>query len=321
VTQFSGSPQAPIGGRSGGRATGRAIVVVMDRGAPVVQVRGLVKTYGEHRAVDGIDLDILPGEIFALLGPNGAGKTTTVEILEGFRSRDAGEVAVLGHDPADRDRAWRARVGVVLQSTGEAGELTVRELVRHFSGFYPQPRDADEVIDAVGLTEKADTRAGALSGGQRRRLDVALGIVGRPELLFLDEPTTGFDPEARRAFWRLLESLRADGTTMVLTTHYLDEAEHLADRVGVIAGGVILDVDRVDRLGPAVLRTPMVRWSEGGRLVEERTEEPTALVLSLAERFGGPVPGLEVRRPSLEDVYLAMIAEAQPAATDPEEAS
>ena len=215
--------------------------------------------------------------------------------------RVAGDAGVVDQD-LDRadDGGWP-------ESTGEAGELTVRELVRHFSGFYPSPRDPDEVIEAVGLTAKAGTRAGALSGGQRRRLDVALGIVGRPELLFLDEPTTGFDPEARRAFWRLLQSLRDSGTTMILTTHYLDEAEHLADRVGVIARGVILDVDRVDQLGPTVLRTPIVRWREGGQLVERRTDEPTALVMSLAEQHGGAVPELEVRRPSLEDVYLAMI--------------
>src|SRR4051812_5546065 len=279
----------------------------VDPGAPVVRVRGLLKSYGGRPAVAGIDLDIFAGEIFALLGPNGAGKTTTVEILEGFRERDAGEVTVLGNDPAARDRAWRARLGIVLQSTSEAGELTVRELVQHFAGFYPEPADPDEVIESVGLTASAGKRAGALSGGQRRRLDVALGIVGKPELLFLDEPTTGFDPEARRAFWRLLESLRDSGTTMILTTHYLDEAEHLADRVGVIAGGVILDVGRVDQIGPDSLRTPIVRWRDGDRVVERRTDEPTALVLSLSEQFGGAVPELEVRRPSLEDVYLAMI--------------
>jgi ABC-2 type transport system ATP-binding protein len=230
-----------------------------DPGTPVVRVRGLVKTYGARPAVDGIDLDIFPGEIFALLGPNGAGKTTTVEILEGFRSRDAGEVTVLGYDPAARDRAWRARVGIVLQSTGEAGEITVAELVHHFAGFYPAPRDPDEVIEAVGLTENRGKRAGALSGGQRRRLDVALGIVGHPELLFLNEPTTGFDPQARHAFWELLTSLRAEGTTMLLTTHYLDEAEHLADRVGVIAGGHLLEVNPVNQLGGEERRTPIVR--------------------------------------------------------------
>jgi ABC-2 type transport system ATP-binding protein len=285
--------------------------VTVAEGADVVHVRGLVKSYGAQRAVDGIDLDIRAGEIFALLGPNGAGKTTTVEILEGFRDRDAGEVTVLGHDPAERAQAWRSRVGIVLQTTGEAGELTVAELVQHFAEFYPAPRPPDEVITAVGLAEYRDKRAGALSGGQRRRLDVALGIVGRPELLFLDEPTTGFDPQARRAFWELLGSLRADGTTMLLTTHYLDEAEHLADRVGVIAGGQLLEVNPVDRLGGAERRTPIVRWREDGQLHEERSPDPTGLVLRLAERFPGGVPDLEVRRPRLEEIYLDLIAEAQ----------
>jgi ABC-2 type transport system ATP-binding protein len=283
-------------------------------GDAVVRVRGLVMTYGAQRAVDGIDLDIEPGEIFALLGPNGAGKTTTVEILEGYRRRTAGDVLVLGHDPAVADRAWRARVGIVLQSTGEAGELTVRELVHHFAGFYPRPRDPEEVIAAVGLSEKAGTRAGALSGGQRRRLDVGLGIVGNPELLFLDEPTTGFDPQARRSFWALLESLRTGGTTMILTTHYLDEAEQLADRVGVIANGRLLDVDTTDRLGGPDLRTPLVRWRDDGVVQEQRTDDPTALVLSLAARYDGVVPELEVRRPRLEDVYLSMIGAATEAA-------
>ncbi|MDP9220417.1 MAG: ABC transporter ATP-binding protein [Actinomycetota bacterium] len=279
---------------------------------PVVRVRGLVKTYGAHPAVDGIDLDIFAGEIFALLGPNGAGKTTTVEILEGFRSRDAGEVTVLGHDPAERDRAWRARVGIVLQSTGEAGEITVAELVHHFAGFYPASRDPDEVIEAVGLTEQRGKRAGALSGGQRRRLDVALGIVGRPELLFLDEPTTGFDPQARRAFWELLSSLRAEGTTMLLTTHYLDEAQHLADRVGVIAGGHLLEVNPVDQLGGEERRTPIVRWREDGALHEDRTADPTSAVVALAGRFPDGIADLEVRRPSLEDIYLSMIEQSRP---------
>jgi ABC-2 type transport system ATP-binding protein len=283
-------------------------------GGDVVRVRGLVKRYGGNVAVDGVDLDIAAGEIFALLGPNGAGKTTTVEILEGFRDRDDGEVSVLGHDPAERNQAWRARVGIVLQSTGEAGELTVAELVHHFAEFYPAPRDADEVIELVGLGEQRSKRAGALSGGQRRRLDVALGIVGRPELLFLDEPTTGFDPQARRTFWELLASLRAEGTTMLLTTHYLDEAEHLADRVGVIAGGQVLEVNTVDLLGGPERRTPIVRWREAGLMQEERTTDPTGKVLELAGRFPAGVPDLEVRRPRLEDIYLAMIEEAQPSA-------
>jgi ABC-2 type transport system ATP-binding protein len=284
-------------------------------GDSVVRVRGLTKSYADHVAVAGIDLDIAAGEIFALLGPNGAGKTTTVEILEGFRERDGGEVSVLGHDPAHRDRGWRSRLGVVLQSTGETGELTVSELVRHFAGFYPRPRDPDAVIEMVGLTAKRGARAGSLSGGQRRRLDVALGIVGDPELLFLDEPTTGFDPQARRSFWELLRTLRAGGTTMILTTHYLDEAEHLADRVAVIAAGRLLDVDTVERLGGEGRRTPYVRWREGGTLREERTDDPTGAVVSLAGRLG-QVPDLEVRRPSLEDVYLAMIADA---GLDPEQ--
>ncbi len=274
-----------------------------------MRVRGLTKTYAGQPAVDGIDLDIAAGEIFALLGPNGAGKTTTVEILEGFRPRDGGEVSVLGHDPADRDRGWRARLGVVLQTTGETGELTVAELVRHFAGFYPRPRDPAEVMEMVGLTAKSRARAGSLSGGQRRRLDVALGIVGDPELLFLDEPTTGFDPQARRSFWDLLGRLRSAGTTMILTTHYLDEAEHLADRVGVIAAGRLLDVDTVQRLGGAGRRTPYVRWREGGELREERTDDPTGTVVALARRLGD-VPDLEVRRPGLEEVYLSMIADA-----------
>jgi ABC-2 type transport system ATP-binding protein len=274
-----------------------------------VRVRGLTKSYAGHPAVAGIDLDIAAGEIFALLGPNGAGKTTTVEILEGFRERDGGEVSVLGHDPAHRDRGWRARLGVVLQSTGETGELTVSELVRHFAGFYPRPRDPEAVIEMVGLSAKRTARAGSLSGGQRRRLDVALGIVGDPELLFLDEPTTGFDPQARRSFWDLLRMLREGGTTMVLTTHYLDEAEHLADRVAVIAAGRLLDVDTVERLGGEGRRTPYVRWREAGTLREERTDDPTGAVVSLAQRLG-QVPDLEVRRPSLEDVYLSMIADA-----------
>ena len=198
-------------------------------------VRGLRKSYGERTAVDGVDLDVAHGEVFALLGPNGAGKTTTVEILEGYRPRDAGEVSVLGQDPAEPTPAWRARVGIVLQSVADLSELTVRETVRHFAGYYPRPRDPDEVVETVGLAGSADQRTRLLSGGQRRRLDVALGILGRPDLLFLDEPTTGFDPAARRLFWALVEDLAREGTTILLTTHYLDEAERLADRVGVIA--------------------------------------------------------------------------------------
>jgi ABC-2 type transport system ATP-binding protein len=277
-----------------------------------VQVRGLRKEYAGRPAVDGIDLDIVRGEVFALLGPNGAGKTTTVEILEGYRRRDAGEVTVLGHDPGQDDPRFRSRIGIVLQSTAEGAELTVGEMVRHFALYYPSPRDPEEVMAAVGLTEKRSARVRSLSGGQRRRLDVALGIVGRPELLFLDEPTTGFDPQARRAFWELVRELRGDGTTILLTTHYLDEAEHLADRVGVIAAGRLLAVDTPERLGGRAGHQARVRWHDDAGPHEEVTGSPTRLVADLAERYGGEVPGLEVVRPSLEDVYLSMIEGVRP---------
>ncbi|MFB9235473.1 ABC transporter ATP-binding protein [Plantactinospora siamensis] len=273
-----------------------------------IAVRDLRKSYGGTAAVDGLDLDVRRGEVFALLGPNGAGKTTTVEILEGYRRRDAGDVRVLGVDPAAPTADWRSRVGIVLQGTGEFDELTVREVVGHFAGFYPAADDPDKVIEQVGLAGKARARTHSLSGGQRRRLDVALGIVGRPELLFLDEPTTGFDPEARREFWDLIRDLAAAGTTIVLTTHYLDEAETLADRVGVIAGGRLVEVAPPDRLGNRedALATVSWRTPDGGW---ERAESatPTALVAELAARFGGEVPGLTVTRPTLEDVYLRMI--------------
>jgi ABC-2 type transport system ATP-binding protein len=276
-----------------------------------VTIRGLVKRYGGKAAVDGIDLDIRRGEVFALLGPNGAGKTTTVEILEGYRSRDAGDVQVLGTDPAHGGPTWRDRIGIVLQTSAENAELTVEEMVHHFAAYYPAPRDPDEVIASVGLQEKRRARTRALSGGQRRRLDVALGIVGRPELLFLDEPTTGFDPQARRSFWELVRSLRADGTTILLTTHYLDEAQELADRVGIIAGGRLLAVDTPHRLGGRLAHRARVRWEDGTGRHEEVTETPTRLVAELAARYGGAeVPGLQVVRPSLEDVYLSMIEPA-----------
>jgi ABC-2 type transport system ATP-binding protein len=281
--------------------------------AAAVHIRDLRKHYGAKRAVDGLDLTVERGEIFAVLGPNGAGKTTTVEILEGHRRRDAGEVLVLGEDPGRAGRAWRSRIGIVLQSSDDHAELTVRELVHHFASFYPAARDPEEVIAAVGLTEKARTRSRQLSGGQRRRLDVALGIVGRPELLFLDEPTTGFDPEARRAFWDLIGGLREDGTTILLTTHYLDEAEYLADRCAVVRDGRVVALDVPARLGDRAQRHAVVRWDEGGTTREEVTATPTAVVAALAGRLGPEVPGLEVRRPSLEDVYLALIGETDTA--------
>ncbi|HSK26259.1 MAG TPA: ABC transporter ATP-binding protein [Jiangellales bacterium] len=274
-----------------------------------ISVRGLSKAYGDLRAVDGIDLEVRPGEVFALLGPNGAGKTTTVEILEGYRRRDAGDVSVLGADPERADAAWRARIGIVLQTAPAAEELTVQEVLRHFATFYPAPRAVDEVVAAVGLEEKRRTRIRQLSGGQRRRLDVALGILGRPELLFLDEPTTGFDPEARREFWELIRTLAAEGTTIVLTTHYLDEAEYLADRVGVITGGRLVAVDSPHRLGHRETSGSVVRWSEGGVRREVVTATPSATVRDLSARLGGEVPELTVSRPTLEDVYLRLIGE------------
>ncbi|MGB8385279.1 MAG: ABC transporter ATP-binding protein [Dermatophilaceae bacterium] len=274
-----------------------------------VTIRGLTKSYGGRAAVDRLDLQVRTGEIFALLGPNGAGKTTTVEILEGFRQRDGGEVDVLGADPGRADRAWRNRIGIVLQSTGGLDLLTVREVLRSTARAYPEPRHVDEVVESVGLADKADARISSLSGGQRRRLDVALGIVGRPELLFLDEPTTGFDPQARRDFWELIRGLGgAGGTTILLTTHYLDEAEQLADRVGVIAAGRMLAVDTPDQLGGRDSQQATVSWEEHGQRRSLRTDHPTAQVARLGARFGGEVPGLVVSRPSLEDTYLTLIA-------------
>jgi ABC-2 type transport system ATP-binding protein len=274
-----------------------------------ISVRGLVKRYGTSTAVDGLDLDIRRGEIFALLGPNGAGKTTTVEICEGYRGRDGGEVRVLGEDPATATRRWKARLGIVLQSGAGDSQLTCRELLRAQASYYPDPRDPDEVLALVGLTEKAGARGRTLSGGQRRRLDVALGIVGRPELLFLDEPTTGFDPEARRQFWGLIRTLRDLGTTMLLTTHYLDEAEALADRVGVLVRGRLVDVAVPAELGGRDAAPAVVSWLENGVRRTADTATPTAFVRELAHRFPGEVPELAVRRPSLEDVYLRMIGD------------
>ncbi|MEU1751677.1 ABC transporter ATP-binding protein [Micromonospora matsumotoense] len=311
-----------------------------------ISVRGLRKAYGDNVAVAGVDLDVHRGEVFALLGPNGAGKTTTVEILEGYRQRDAGQVSVLGSDPGlvfgsrlrgsqarsshdpglvfgsrlrgsragsaptSRRQAadWRSRVGIVLQGTGEFDELTVAEVVRHFSGFYPGADDPDKVVERVGLGAKANARTHTLSGGQKRRLDVALGIIGRPELLFLDEPTTGFDPEARREFWELIRDLAAAGTTIVLTTHYLDEAESLADRVGVIAAGRVIEVAPPNLLGNRQDALATVSWrTPDGTPETAQSATPTALVAELAARFGGEVPGLTVTRPTLEDIYLSMI--------------
>jgi len=272
-----------------------------------ISVRGLRKSYGDVAAVSGIDLGIGRGEIFALLGPNGAGKTTTVEILEGYRDRDGGEVQVLGTDPRRANRAWRARIGIVLQLAADAPELTVAEMVGHYAGFYPSPRPPAEVIDLVGLTDKARSRIHGLSGGQQRRLDVALGLIGGPELLFLDEPTTGFDPAARRAFWEVIRALSGSGVTVLLTTHYLDEAAALADRVAVISDGLIVAEGNPADLGGRATADAIVSWQDQDGTRSERTAEPTRLVTSLAARYDGEVPGLTVTRPSLEDVYLDLI--------------
>lgn len=275
--------------------------------APAVSVTDVRKRYGDLWALDGATFEIAAGECFALLGPNGAGKTTVTEILEGYRTRDSGTAQVLGQDPAHGDRAWRSQLGIVLQSDRDLGDLTVVEAVRHFAGYYADPRDPDDVIAAVGLTEKRKARNEKLSGGQRRRLDVALGIIGRPRVLFLDEPTTGFDPEARRDFWTLIEGLKDEGTTILLTTHYLEEAEHLADRVAVIARGTVLACDTPSRLGGRERSSARIRWTEDGVPVETQTMDPTAAVLDLSRRFDGEIPGLEVHRETLEDVYLALL--------------
>ncbi len=285
---------------------------------PAVSIRGLVKRYGGRAVVDGLDLDVARGEVFALLGPNGAGKTTTIEILEGVRTRDAGAVSVLGQDPAGAGRAWRARIGVVSQAEGAAQELSVREMLDHFATYHATPRPTAELVAAVGLEEKAGTRVGRLSGGQRRRLAVALGVQGRPELVFLDEPTTRMDPVARRQFWGLIRDLRADGTTVLLTTHYLDEAAELADRVGVVADGRRVEVAPAGVLGADMRRLATVRWAEDGALREVRTESPGPVLRDLlAASVRGDVPGLTVTRPSLEDVYLRLVG-AVPTATEGE---
>ena len=271
---------------------------------PAIEVLHLAKQYPDgKRALDDVSFTIERGETFALLGPNGAGKSTTVEILEGFRTRTGGEARVLGHDPAHSSRSHNARIGIVLQTSAESPNVTVAEQLRHFATFYPKHHDLDELLAATGLTEQRNTRIARLSGGQRRRVDVALGIIGRPEVLFLDEPTTGFDPQARRQFWDLIARVQREGTTVLLTTHYLDEAAHLAARAAVIAKGRLLDVAPIAELGGHRARTPRVTWrdAEGARH-EVRTDDPHDLI-----RRTTTMHDLEVIRPSLEDVYLAMI--------------
>jgi ABC-2 type transport system ATP-binding protein len=279
--------------------------------ASAIEVSGLRKAYRGTLVLDQLDLTVRTGEVFALLGPNAAGKTTTIEICEGHRRADAGQIRVLGADPWRPGRRWRSRLGIVAQHTDDFADVTVAEAVSIVAGLFPSARDVDEVIDAVGLTEDRNHRCLRLSGGRRRRLDVALGIVGRPELLFLDEPTTGFDPQARQQFWQLIRSLNADGVTVLLTTHYLDEAEHLADRVAVIAAGRVLDIGAPQVIGGREEAAARVRWLErDGTQHEHRTTEPTRFVEQLATRFGGEVPQLVIERPTLEDVYVRMIERA-----------
>lgn len=296
----------------------------------VISVKGLRKSYGDVEAVRGLDLEVRAGEVFAFLGPNGAGKTTTVEILEGYRERSAGEVSVLGTDPARADRAWKERIGIVLQECRLTPELTVRESVEQYAGYYPSPRGVDETVELVGLADKAGTHTSKLSGGQQRRLDVALALVGDPELLFLDEPTTGFDPTARRRAWDMVASLRDLGKTVFLTTHYMDEAQVLADRVAILARGRIVAEGTPDsiggsqegaviafRLDEGVARADLPAELNGAQVdagaVSLECADPVPVLRALtswAQEAGHDLPGLEVRRPSLEDTYLRLVAEA-----------
>ena len=283
---------------------------------PVISIRGLRKSYGEFEAVRGIDLEVQAGEVFAFLGPNGAGKTTTVEILEGYRERSGGEVAVLGEDPEHAGRAWRERIGIVLQGCRLDPYLTVRESLGLYAGYYSAPRPVAETIDLVGLGDKADARTGSLSGGQQRRLDVGMALIGDPELLFLDEPTTGFDPSARRQAWDVIEGLRDLGKTVFLTTHYMDEAQRLADRVAIIAAGRIVASGTPADLGDRESLPTTISYRLGGDEVAVETRTPVADLHELTGRAvaeGLDLEGLEVTRPSLEDVYLSLTSEGEEA--------
>jgi ABC-2 type transport system ATP-binding protein len=274
-----------------------------------IEVRDLRKSYGGVEAVRGISFDVAEGEVFGLLGPNGAGKTTTVEVLEGYRPRDAGEVSVLGHDPGAAPRALRERIGVVLQHSESAHTLTVREVHQLFAGYYANPRDVDEVVELVGLQEKQDARVKTLSGGQKRRLDLGIALVGDPDLFFLDEPTTGFDPGARRSAWQMIRSLRSLGKTILLTTHYLDEAQQLADRVAVLVSGLIVALGTpAELIGET--RRKEIRYRRDGELIVLETDDPTRTLNELtnaALASGMELEHLEVKRPTLEDVYLELV--------------
>jgi ABC-2 type transport system ATP-binding protein len=281
--------------------------------APAIEVHALSKRYGSYTAVRDIDITVQRGEVFGLLGPNGAGKTTTVEILEGYRERSGGEVLVLGQDPASRSIALRRRIGIVLQSGGVYGHVTPRELLRHWAGLYPQPRRVEEVLELAGLEDKADVRSRKLSGGQLRRLDFALALVGDPELIFMDEPTTGFDPAARHAAWETVRSLRDLGKTILLTTHYLDEAQELADRVAIVKDGRVLAIGPPRELGVGGSHYRIAYRGRDGELVEMQTEDPTGLLHQLtAEALanGDRLEELSVGRPTLEEVYLELTADA-----------
>jgi ABC-2 type transport system ATP-binding protein len=287
---------------------------------PAISIKGLRMSYGDTEAVRGLDLEVARGEILAFLGPNGAGKTTTVEILEGYRKRTGGEVKVLGEDPEHAGRAWRDRIGIVLQSNSLDPYLTVRESIELYAGYFSHPRSVEETIAQVGLEEKADERARKLSGGQQRRLDVGMALVGDPELLFLDEPTTGFDPSARRQFWDVIAGLRALGKTIFLTTHYMDEAQRLADRVTIIAGGVIVAEGTPEDLGERDKSTTTIRYRDAaGEEVSIETFDPVRelnRLTSAAMERGEELEGLEVTRPSLEDVYLDLTSTAEKAGTE-----
>lgn len=280
---------------------------------PAIKVHDLHKRYGEFEAVRGIDIEVKKGEVFGLLGPNGAGKTTTVEILEGYRERTSGDVSVLGHDPQKREIALRKRIGIVLQSSGIYSHVTPREALGHWASFYPRPRDVEEVLGLMGLGEKADVRTRKLSGGQLRRLDFALALVGDPELIFLDEPTTGFDPQARRAAWETVRSLRELGKTILLTTHYLDEAQALADRVAIVKDGRVLAIGPPRELGVGASHYRVAYRDGTGELVEIESDDPTRTLHELtsdALARGERLDELSVGRPTLEDVYLELTADA-----------